>query len=66
MPPRAALHANAHHGALPSPQVALKKHITEFLDHHLVRTRSGTGGQQCYWCALPGDTMKAIVQVEGK
>ena len=47
-------------------QVALKKHIAEFLDHHLVRTRSGTGGQQCYWCSLPGDTMKAIVEAEGK
>ena len=48
-----------------SNEVALKKHIAEFTDHHLVRTRSGTGGQQCYWCSLPGDTMKAIIEAQG-
>ena len=41
-------------------ETALRKHIAEFTDHHLVRTRTGMGGQQCYFCSLPQDAMRVI------
>ena len=44
-----------------SSESALHRHINEFTDHHLVKTRKGDGGQQCFYCSLSADLMKEIV-----
>ena len=41
---------------------ALRKHINEFQTHDLVRTRQGPGGQQCYWCHFPGETLQQLLE----
>ena len=47
-------------------EAALKGHITEFVDHHLVRTRRGAGGRQCYYATLPKELAEKIVNADGE
>ena len=59
--PRVATRA-ARLSYLASSESALKRHITEFTTHDLVRTRSGPGGQQVYWCHFPLETLQLLYQ----
>uniref|UniRef100_A0A7S4B6P2 Origin recognition complex subunit 2 n=2 Tax=Chrysotila carterae TaxID=13221 RepID=A0A7S4B6P2_CHRCT len=43
-------------------EAALKGHITEFIDHHLVRTRRSDSGRQCYYATLPKSVAIQIVE----
>ena len=59
------LYANCRAELCVSSEAALKGHVTEFTDHHLVRTRRGAGDKQCYFCTLPRDLMEQIVSSGG-
>ena len=45
---------------LATSETSLKKHINEFTTHDLVRTRSGPGGVQVYYCHFPRETLQAL------
>ena len=47
--------------AYSDPEFAqVRQHINEFTTHDLVRTRTGPGGQQVYWCHFPRETLQAL------
>ncbi len=56
-----ALYALCRVKMIATSEAALKGHITEFVDHHLVRTRLGAASRQCYYCTLPKQMMEQIV-----
>ena len=56
----AELYQHARQNFLASSEQALKKHITEFTTHDLVRTRAGPGGQQVFFCHFPRETLQAL------
>lgn len=41
---------------------ALRKHITEFQSHDLVRKRQGPSGQKVFWCRFPRETLQLLLQ----
>ena len=47
-----------------SSEPALKQHMREFQDHHLVRLRRGGGDKQFYYCTLDKDMMDQIRKQE--
>lgn len=59
--PFQALYALCRVKMIATSEAALKGHITEFVDHHLVRTRLGAASRQCYYCTLPKQMMEQIV-----
>lgn len=42
-------------------EMSLRRHINEFEDHKLVRTRKGVGGTQCYYCTLSTEQQRQLV-----
>jgi len=40
---------------------ALRTQLSEFESHHLIRTRTGRDGTQCYYCVQPLATLQQIV-----
>jgi hypothetical protein len=57
----AELYQKARPLFIATSETSLRKHINEFTTHDLVRTRSGPGGSQVYWCHFPGETLQAIL-----
>ena len=64
--PRAAglsfseLYQKARSNFLATSEGSLRKHITEFTTHDLVRKRSGPGGQEVFFCHFPRETLIAL------
>ena len=56
----AELYQSARNSFYASTESALRKHITEFTTHDLVRARSGPGGQQVFYCHFPRETLQAL------
>lgn len=56
-----ALYAACREKLCVSSEAALKGHVTEFIDHHLVRTRRGANEKQCYYCTLSPNMMQKII-----
>lgn len=59
--PLSSLFARCKAKLITTSEAALKGFIIEFIDHHLVRTRRGTGGRQCYYI-LSAYTVPEIAQ----